>query len=325
MKFIKFSGQDKKVIWRKVPNIFSEKRGTRSYLENFSSEIGIATRHIEMMLWQIDTLYILKRIENNVVWKGGTCVQSYVDPKYQRFSVDLDLNTDLDREAVFEAINYINNKLEQEEKLFNVNGIKLGGFTFHSENKIIGVLNFFRLVPFKHGGEYKFKSLKVFDVIPIRVQLNYGFFRKYGLIALKILKREPKLAPIELIDKPFTFPHESPEDLLADKLVAMAEIGGVHKGRLRIKDAYDAFIIVKMLKVNYNGVKNKLESISEAWGITYKQLLEQALASIDEIAGKNLEVLGLKRSVGHLGYSEVILSWKKAMEQLKAVLEANLK
>lgn len=324
MKFVKFSGQKKKDLWKRIPTVFNEKQATRSFLSDISDEVGIATRHIEIMLWQIDTLYILRRISANLVWKGGTCVQSYLDPKYQRFSVDIDLNSDLDREAILEQINSINKYLESNGKLFDLDGFNLGGFTFHSENKIIGVLNFFRLVPFKHGGEYRFKNIKVFDVIPIKVQLNYGFYRKNGYISLKILERAPKLAPFRYVEKKFKFPHESPEDLLADKLTTMAELGEAHRGRMRIKDAYDVYILTKMLNIDYRIVRNKIELVSESWGVTYENLLSKALTSIDEMAEKSLEVLGLKRSVGHLGYSEFILMWKNAMKHVRSLLEAKL-
>ena len=324
MKIVKFTKQEKKRIWEMIPNVFEEKQATMQFLSEHSKRIGIATRYLEIMLWQIDTLYVLQSLFGNIVWKGGTCIQSYLKPEYQRYSVDLDLNTSLDRKGIFEAIKNINKRLRDENRVFSINDISIGDITFHSENEILGVLNFFRLVPFKHGGEYSFKEIKILGVIPIRIQFNYKFYEENGFIALREVYREPKLAPYGLINTNFSVPHESPEDLIADKLIAMAEIKGIHRGRLRLKDSYDIVALISNLKVDFNTVRRKLELIAESWGIEYNMLIKKALESLEEISRREFEALGLKGSVGFLGYQMIVNNWKGSIIKIKKLLEGEL-
>ncbi|MGQ4913438.1 MAG: nucleotidyl transferase AbiEii/AbiGii toxin family protein [Candidatus Asgardarchaeia archaeon] len=323
MKIVKITKRELTDVW-KIPFTFEEKIATRQYLESFSKEIGIATRYLEHMLWQLDTLYILSAHSSEFVWKGGTCIQSFVPPDYQRHSVDIDLNSSLTRKNILAMFKKLNNELITKGKYVALNDdVKLGTFVYHSEDRVTGSLNFFRLVPVKHGGESIYKSqIKVIGAIPIRVQINYKIAKELGFIALKVVQKTPQLAPYHLLKKQFVYPHESVEDLIADKIVTMSEIPVFHRGRLRIKDTYDIIVMLNsQQKINKSVVSRKLELYSDAWKTSKDILLDVVKNSLIQISKMGIEVLGLKGSVGVTGFSSIIMNWQKRIGDVLSFLE----
>jgi len=323
VRVIKPTREEKTRLWR-IPYIFMEKQVTPQALSEYSSLWGLHSRFLEIMFWQLDTLYLLSQ-GNDLVWKGGTCVQSYLEPEYQRYSVDIDLNTSLEREGIIRLIDEINSRIMRDEKFVELNGIRIGLLNLHSENRVLGVLNYYRLVPCKHGGEYSYRGeIKILGVIPIRVQINYGYHKKTKITALNITMRKPGLAPSRILNINFVFPHASREDLLADKLLAMVEVKEKHRGRVKIKDAYDILSLIRTNKLDFGVVKRKIDVISESWGIGYDLAVKKSLEALEKLSEYALEVLGLRGSVGHRGYVEIVSKWRIAIKELIGFLRGKL-
>lgn len=323
VRVVKPTKEEKRLLWR-IPYIFKEKHVTPQALEEYSSRWGIHSRFLEIMFWQLDTLYLLS-MSSNLVWKGGTCVQSYLRPQYQRYSVDLDLNTDLDREGVMKLIERINNIIMSDGKFVELNGARIGLLHIHSENRILGVINCFRLVPSKHWGEYPYKGeVKLLGVIPIRIQINYGYYEHMRILAMDVISRNPQLAPSQIIDVKYEFPHSSKEDLLADKLLAMVNIAEKHKGRMRIKDAYDILALLMTNNLDFDLVRRKISLVSERWNTEYDLVTKKSLEALEQMKKYTLEVLGLRGSVGHLGYAEIVSQWNDALDKALGLLRDKL-
>lgn len=103
------------------------------------AEWGVPARLVETVFWHLDTLDALGSPEW-LVFKGGTCVQSYIKPEFQRASVDLDFNTDIQNpNAVMDAVKKLNVKLR--ERAVTVRG----SVEFDSRDVRSGTLNFRRI------------------------------------------------------------------------------------------------------------------------------------------------------------------------------------
>lgn len=324
MKVIKLTKAEKSDAWR-IASTFKEIDATKQSLSNFSTSIGISTRYLEHMLWQLDTLYVLSRCSEDLVWKGGTCVQSYLPPNYQRYSIDLDFNVKLEKNNVFKLIEKINNKIMNENKYKDIEEVRFGTFIYQRSDEIIGSITFFRLVPVKHSGETFYKSqsqIKVIGAIPVRIQINYKLSKDLGCIAFNTIQKKPQLAPYRFLYKEFEFPHESIEDLLADKIVTMAEIPDRHRGRLRLKDSYDIIaLILTQQKIDRSTILRKLEIYSEAWKTTKNIILDATKSAFEQIRDRSIEALGLRGSVGNDGYTSIILKWDENIKKAISFLE----
>ena len=325
MKTIKLTRKELQRLWS-ISHIFEDKFASKEYLKHFFSDIGISTRYLEYMLWQLDTLYILSKHSSDLVWKGGTCIQSFLPYKFQRFSIDLDINTQLDQASLKQLFEKeINREIRGSKKEEIIENISFGTFHFHSEDKQIGSMNFTRIVPTKHGGEIIFRGkTKVIGAIQIRVQVNYKLAENLGFIAQEVIEKTPSLIPEKIINKKFTFPHESIADLLSDKIVTMAEIPGFHRGRYRIKDVYDiaALILTSKKEKDKGKILRKLDAYSDAWKTDVRTILKASMDGLANIKELNIEALGLRGSVGVLGFSEIILKWNKITEEVYNFLEA---
>ena len=324
MRVIRPTREEKKKLWD-VPYIFQEKMVTAQWLKDYSNMWGINTRYLEVMFWQLDTLYLLSK--GDLTWKGGTCVQSHMDPLYQRYSVDLDFNSSLDREGIIQFFESLNAMIKKDGKFVELNGVKVGLFSLHSENERIGVLNFIRLVPSKHKSEYPVRGeVKILGVLPIKIQVNYRYFLATGFTSLKTELMKPGLAPAKIIGIDYKVWHSSLSDLLADKLLAMIHVVGRHQGRMRIKDAYDIILILRKGEgnIDFSLVKRKIDVVSETWKIDYDTAVNESLKTLGTLKSYDLEVRGLRGSVGHNGYTDIILQWRKRIDDAVKVLREEL-
>lgn len=317
MKILKLRHEEKKIVWS-ISYLFEEKDFTPQALGSAYSGVGISTRYIEYSMWQLDTLYILSHFANSLVWKGGSCVQSYVPPKYRRWSVDIDLNSELDRDAIFDFVDDINRMLYDHKKVITIGDVNFGKIEFYDENPVTGTLNFFRLVPIKHGGEAKYKgNIKVKEAYPIRIQFNYKAYRELGFIAIHIVPKIPELLPSKTYSfKKFVFPHESPSDLLADKIWALADIERAHRGRIRLKDAYDLCLLWRFAKLNNDIITRKIEFYAESSNTTTKTIINAAIDTLTRLKTQKVEALGMKGAVGIDGFNEIILHWDETINDL---------
>lgn len=316
MEVLKLRREEKSLVFS-ISYLFREKDFTPLALSPLSRDTGISTRYIEYFMWQLDTLYIFSHFGDTLVWKGGTCIQSYVPPRYERWSVDIDLNIELDRDTIFDFISEINHMLHDHKKIITIRGVNFGKIEFYDENPVTGTLNFFRLVPIKHGGETKYKGrIKVKEAYPIRIQFNYKLYRELGFTAVSIVPKVPELFPSTMNFKKFIFPHESPSDLLADKVWALADIKRVHRGRIRLKDAYDLCILCQFTDLDHDIVIRKLESYAENSNTTVEAIISAALNTLDKLKKQRVEVLGMKGIVGADGFNNIILRWDEEIDEL---------
>ena len=246
-------------------------------------KIGLSLRHIEKNLWLIDTLKVLNEFFNRKLFlKGGTCVQSYLPPNMQRFSDDLDFNTEVRSPQVLkEIINEVNIKLKESGK---INGV-YGKFIFRSIDTKIDYATFYRIVPTKLGLKLRLKELKkIIQGEVIKVQINF----KHEIPAFKSIEKEYcsfiYLNP-DLKEK-VIFTHLSVEDLVADKILATAVHEEIVFGRERFKDVFDIGMLLEYCDIDFNLINKKLEYISDESGIQVNRLIDASLNNQEKMKNK---------------------------------------
>ncbi|PKP60338.1 MAG: hypothetical protein CVT88_03415 [Candidatus Altiarchaeales archaeon HGW-Altiarchaeales-1] len=259
-----------------------------SVYQPIREQIGLSLRHIEKNLWLIDTLNALNKFFSAKLFlKGGTCVQSYLPLNMQRFSDDLDFNIGIhDPELLKNMIGDINTKLKEFKKADDI----YGKFIFRSTDTKIGYTTFYRIVPTKLGLKLHLKEMR--EIIPgetIKVQINF----KHEIPAFKSIEKEYcsfiYLSP-DLKEK-VKFTHLSPEDLIADKILATAKYEEIGFGRERFKDVFDIGMLLKYHDVDFNMVYRKLEYISDKSNIQVERLIEASINNQKKM--KNKLVLSL--------------------------------
>ena len=149
---------------------------------------GIPARLVEITFWHTDTLALLTEVDW-LVFKGGTCVQSYLQSGYQRASVDLDFNATIGNpHSIREEIDRLNRKIHDRGHHVSIQGFDFGIIEFKGEDSRTGTLNFSRRMPSRFG-ELERMGDKTIQGKSIRVQINY---KHSWLPALKPLMKIPE-------------------------------------------------------------------------------------------------------------------------------------
>jgi hypothetical protein len=100
---------------------------TQDVFKKLQVKYGIPAHLIETLFWHLEILHRLQPIREFLVFKGGTCVQSYIDPRFQRASNDLDFNTTIENpNALMQKIEELNEQLIDREIAVEMKGIHYG-------------------------------------------------------------------------------------------------------------------------------------------------------------------------------------------------------
>lgn len=300
---VELSHDDKLEILSLVKS-WRREQTTQENLRKIQKHSGIPARSIEMMFWHYDTLSLLKESEW-LVFKGGTCVQSWIPSGMQRASVDLDLNSSVaNPNAIREKISRINEIIRKENRALTVHGIDFGSIEYRSIDKISGTLNFSRRMPSRFREMVKVGDHRV-QGIDLRIQINY---KNAWLPAISPIMKEPSFLildhgpPLER----YEFIHSSKEDLIADKILATCNVHGF--GRERFKDVYDLGILLSIEKETAL-VLDKLERIGARKRGDPSSFIKGSIETISDFSERSAEARGFGSMVGSDG-KERIKEWE---------------
>jgi len=280
---------------------------------------GIPARLVEITFWHTDTLSLLSEADW-LVFKGGTCVQSYLPSGYQRASVDLDFNATIGNpHSITEGIAQLNKKVMERGNHTSIQGFEFGTFEFKGEDTRTGTLNFNRRMPSRFG-ELERMGDKTIQAKSIRVQINY---KHSWLPALNPFMRIPEFFIFDHVKprKREKIIHSSIEDLVADKILALSVVEPF--GRERFKDVYDLAMITT-LDFDVNVVLEKLELVGRRSNLEPAAFVKGAVETVSSFGTRSQEAGGFASMVGRLG-REKISNWDDfcltAAERIKGFIQ----
>ncbi len=298
-----------------IIEVWPLKELTQAKLRELQRDFGVSAYLIEMVFWHLDTLHQLSRIKDFLVFKGGTCVQSYLPEKFQRASNDLDFNTTINNpNALMEKMAELNEHLEENNNALSLQIddtlVPYGHFEFEFNDARSGTLSFKRRMPSRLG-EYELVKGNEVLAKSLKVQINY---KHAWLPAMKILNKHVDF----FINKTVTskihvkFPHESVEDLISDKIIATSNIGQF--GRERFKDIYDLMLLSRQ---DFDGrlIIDKIRRIVSKTNLDAENVLKGAVNTISTFAGRYQDAQGFASMVCY-GGKELIKNWEVECESL---------
>ncbi len=280
---------------------------TQEVFKKLQVKYGIPAYLIETLFWHLEILNRLQPMSEFLVFKGGTCVQSYIDPMFQRASNDLDFNTTIENpNALMQKIEDMNKLLKDKGIAIDVQGVQYGIFEYESNDAVSGTLNYRHRMPSSFG-EYERVSGKDVQAKSIRVQVNY---KHSWLPAIKKVMKPVEFFITEVASvNEVVFPHESIEDLIVDKLLATNE----HTGRERFKDVYDLMVLLDM---GYDRIliNNKLELIAGRTNRNAGELIRSSAGTVMAFGERADEARGFASMVAR-GGKELIREWEIRCEK----------
>jgi len=303
---INFSIEEKIKILSTI-QVWKREQLTQEVFKKLQVKYGIPAFLIETLFWHMEILNRLQPMSEFLVFKGGTCVQSHIDPLFQRASNDLDLNTTIENpNSLMQKIEDMNKLLKDKRIAIEVQGVQYGIFEFESNDAVSGTLNYRHRMPSRFG-EYERVSGKDVQAKSIRVQVNY---KHSWLPAIKKVMKPveffiTEVAPVNAV----VFPHESIEDLIADKLLATNE----HTGRERFKDVYDLMILLD-LGFDRSLINDKLALIAARTKRDAGELIRSSAGTVMAFGERADEARGFASMVAR-GGKEHIKKWEIECEK----------
>jgi predicted nucleotidyltransferase component of viral defense system len=283
-----------------IPRLWQRRDLSQAKLIEVQIASGISSHLVESVIWGMDTLDVLRE-EDWLVFKGGTCVQSYLPHGVQRASVDLDFNSRIANPlAVKEKIDSLNGSIQESGRSQSIRGIEFGSLSLHFDDRSSGTLNFTRRMPSRFGQTENADGARV-QSKSVRVQINY---HHAWLPALSIIDREVDLFVNDLI-RPISevvFPHSSKGDLLADKVVATSNVGVF--GRERFKDIYDLGSLFRY-GPDMDLACEKLHQVADKAGLTAEELVNGSRKTVLGFQGRHTEAKGFASMVSPIGKASI--------------------
>lgn len=301
-------GVEEKAKLLSTVHIWNRKQLTQDMFRKLQVKYGIPAYLTETMFWHMEILYRLLPLSEYLVFKGGTCVQSYIGHMFQRASNDLDFNTTIQNpKALMGKIEDINKQLKDKGTAIEIRGVPYGLFEFESSDKASGTLNYRHRMPSRFG-EYEHVADNDLQAKSIRVQINC---KHAWLPAVKKVLKPVEFfimeeaIPVEAV----IFPHSSIEDLIADKIMATEE----HTGRERFKDVYDLMVLFT-LDFDKTIVNNKLELIAKKTGRDPGELKKSSANTVMAFGDRASEAQGFASMVCR-GGKELVKDWEIMCEK----------
>ncbi|MEA3557949.1 MAG: nucleotidyl transferase AbiEii/AbiGii toxin family protein, partial [Candidatus Thermoplasmatota archaeon] len=260
---------------------------TQLRFREIQKETGIPARSAEIMFWHYDTLSLFSDVDS-FVFKGGTCVQSWLPYGLQRASVDLDFNSKAGNpNSIRDIIEDVNVRSRNEDRVAKIRGIEFGTMEFKFIDDQTGTMTFIRRMPSRFNEMIR-AGENTIQGIEQRIQIN---FKNSWLPAIKPMKMEPDFLVLGYEKPQFRFEtiHSSIEDLIADKILATCNVHGF--GRERFKDVYDLGMILDLERVN-ELVMEKLSLIARQKGVDPSNFIEGSVEMISRISERFQEVVG---------------------------------
>lgn len=282
--------------------VWKREQLTQEVFRKLQVKYGIPAHLIETLFWHLEIMHRLQPVSEFLVFKGGTCVQSYIDPMFQRASNDLDFNTTIENpNALMQKIEELNKQLKDREIAVELQGVQYGIFEFESGDEVSGTLNYRHRMPSRFG-EYERMSGRDVQTKSIKVQVNY---KHSWLPAIKKVMKPVEFFITEVAPfKAVVFPHESIEDLIADKLLATNE----HTGRERFKDVYDLMVLLN-LRHDRTLINDKLALIAGRTKRDAGELRRSSASTVMAFGEWSDEARGFASMVAR-GGKELIRDWE---------------
>ena len=282
---------------------WDRKHLTQEIFRKIQQKTGIPARLVEITFWHFDTLGILSACDW-LVFKGGTCVQTYLPSGFQRSSVDLDFNSKIENpNSIKDEIQNLNNNIFEKYGTTKIKGIEFGALEFKTDDSHSGTLNFNRRMPSRFGELERVGDNRI-QAKSVRIQINY---KHSWLPAIKIVKKEPRFFIMDH-QKPkikYKLNHSSPEDLIVDKILATSLIGSF--GRERFKDVYDLGMLLEN-DFETSIIHDKMGLISRRSHIEPIAFIKGSMETISSFSANSQEALGFAAMVGWEG-REAIKDW----------------
>ncbi len=301
-------GAEEKIKLLSTVRVWNRNQLTQEVFRKLQVKYGIPAYLVETMFWHMEILRRLAPLGEFLVFKGGTCVQSYINPMLQRASNDLDFNTFIQNpNALMQKIEDLNRQLETQGTTVEIQGIPYGFFQFEASDKASGTLNYRHRMPSRFG-EYEHVAGSDVQAKSIRVQIN---FKHAWLPAIKKVVKPVEFfiadgaSPREAV----IFPHASIEDLIADKIMATEE----HTGRERFKDIYDLTVLLD-LDFDKALINEKLALIARKTGRDAGELLRSSANTVMAFGDRAHEAQGFASMVCR-GGKVLIKDWEIGCER----------
>ena len=265
-------------------------------LNEIQRKTGIPARLAEITFWHYDTLFALS-LADWLVFKGGTCVQTYLKPGFQRASADLDFNSSLENpNTILTEMETINRSIDKNKACFRAGDVDFGRIEFICEDRATGTMNFSRRMPSRFGETELVDGSRI-RARSLRIQIN----RKHAwLPAIKPVTKTPAFFIMQF-QRPrevFDLIHSSKEDLLADKILATCNVEGF--GRERFKDVYDMGLLLS-LDIESGLVCKKLDMIARESETERKQFLNGSARTVINFSEKTAQARGFLGMVAREG------------------------
>lgn len=290
---------------------------TQAAITRAAAPFGVNPREAYMTLLHLDTLDALSELDF-LVFKGGTCVQTYLPPAYQRISVDLDFNSRHPHPNTVENhIHKLNVKLAEQGRAVTLQGIEYGKLLLLGHDERTGTVGFARYLPTPFDERASLRGTE-FQARMVRVQINV---KHHELPAL-----DPQQRKIAFFTQPALQPKRavkvetsSAADLVADKILTITKnVGGF--GRERIKDFYDLFALGR-LDIDDAKVCDKLDRIATRVHATRKAILDGAIERAEEVRANHAAAKGFVSSACKDGKA-LLDHWETQLDQLQGQLRA---
>lgn len=304
---ISFSAEEKIKLLSTV-RVWNREQLTQEIFRKLQVKYGIPAYLVETMFWHMEILHRLKPLSEFLVFKGGTCAQSYIAPMLQRASNDLDFNTTIQNpNALMNKVEELNRQLETQGIAIEIQGVRYGFFEFESLDKASGTLNYRHRMPSRFG-EYEHVAGNDVQAKSIRVQIN---FKHAWLPAIKKVVKPVEffISDEALPEEEIVFPHASIEDLISDKIMVTEE----HTGRERFKDIYDLMVLLD-LDNDKALINEKLALIAKKTGRDAKELLRSSANTVMAFGDRAVEAQGFASMVCG-GGKAIIKDWEIGCEK----------
>ncbi len=276
---------------------------------DIQEKIGLAPVLLEMQFFHMINLKVLESFSDWMIFKGGTAVQTYLPPTYQRASVDLDFNASFGHpEVIIDQFHQLNETLTEKECIVEIEGIPLGKFVLDRIDDHSGTITFFRILPTKFNLHATWEQKKI-QGRKYRIQVNYKHSDFPARFHEKMVN--PSLLPFHFAKprEPILVNVASVSDLLADKLLTVTKVKGF--GRERIKDVYDLVLLSKIHGNAVAGAFEKLTNIARIIGVTVEEIISTAMDTLTTISEWHHEAQGFRPQVAVDGRKEILDNWTK--------------
>jgi predicted nucleotidyltransferase component of viral defense system len=292
---------------------------TRDALTKAADPFGVNPREAYASLLHLDTLDALRDLDF-LVFKGGTCVQTYLPPAFQRISVDLDFNSRYPHPNTVEnAITELNARLHAAGRAATIHGLEYGSLIPQGHDEHAGTVAFARYLPTPFD-ETAILAGTEFQARLIRVQINV---KHHELPALDPTKRKVAFFTQATLQPRHEVKVEcaSAADLQADKILTITKsVGGF--GRERIKDFYDLFALSRT-KIPQDRVREKLDRVAKLANATRQDILKGAIERAEDMRAQHAPAKGFVTSTCRDG--KVLLEkWETEIDALQERLRALL-